>query len=256
MRGQNRWRSTLVAAVAAVALCSLALPTAPGVAQARAHPATGGTIIVDYVNDFSTLDTGKCYDSQCYPFMRAMYDRLVDYDTAHAPGTTIIPDAAAAMPTISNGGLTYTFTLRHDVHFWNGRLVTSADWVYSFERIINPTTQAGAASFWMNIVGAKEYAAGKAAHVSGIQALGRFGLRDHPAHARRLVPERAGHAVWLGRGQEPDRAATASHTRRCIPWARDRTCSRSTRWGSGSSSCATRTTSGPASATWTRSRPI
>ena len=64
-----------------------------------------------------------------------------------------------------------------DVHFWNGRLVTSADWVYSFERIINPATQAGAASFWMNIVGAKEYAAGKATHVSGIKALGKWGLQ-------------------------------------------------------------------------------
>ena len=133
--------------------------------------------MVDYGSDFSTLDSGKCYDGQCYPFMRAMYDRLVDYDTGHAPGTTLIPDAAAAMPAIGNGGLTYTFKLRHDVHFWNGRLVTSADWVYSFERIINPTTQAGAASFWNNIVGAKEFAAGKATHVRGIQALGPFGLR-------------------------------------------------------------------------------
>ena len=110
--------------------------------------------------------------------MHIMYDQLVDYDTKGKPGTTMIPDAAAAMPTVTNGGKTYTFKLRHDVHFWNGRLVTSADWVYSFERIINPKTQAGAASFWMNIVGAKEFAANpsKAKHVSGIKALGQFGL--------------------------------------------------------------------------------
>src|SRR5439155_16525662 len=36
---------------------------------------------------------------------------------------------------------------------------------------------AGAASFWMEIVGAKEYAAGKAKHVSGIKALVSFGLQ-------------------------------------------------------------------------------
>ncbi len=174
---QKRWSSIFTAALAMVVACSLALPAAPGVAQARVRQATGGTLIVDYVNDFTSLDTGKCYDGQCFPFMRAMFDRLIDYDTAHAPGTTMIPDAAAALPTISNGGRTYTFTLRHDVHFWNGRLVTAADWVYSFERVIAPLTQSGAAGFWMNIAGAHEYASGKATHVSGIQALGTFGLR-------------------------------------------------------------------------------
>ncbi len=174
---RQRRRSILTAALAAVVVCGLALGATPGGAQARAHGASGGTIVIDYLNDFSSLDTGKCYDTQCYPFMRAMYDRLIDYDTAHAPGTALVPDAATAMPTISNGGLTYTFKLRNDVHFWNGRLATSADWVYSFERIVNPATQSGAASFWLNIVGAKAYATGKAAHVSGIQALGPFGLR-------------------------------------------------------------------------------
>ncbi len=174
---QKRWSSIFTAALAMVVACSLALPAAPGVAQARVRQATGGTLIIDYVNDFTSLDTGKCYDGQCFPFMRAMFDRLIDYDTAHAPGTTMIPDAAATMPAVSNGGRTYTFTLRHDVHFWNGHLVTAADWVYSFERIIAPLTQSGAAGFWMNIAGAHEYASGKTTHVSGIQALGTFGLR-------------------------------------------------------------------------------
>jgi len=167
----------LAAALAAAFVCGLSPRIAPNAVQARALNAASGTLIVDYTNDFSTLDTGKCYDGQCYPFMRAMYDRLIDYDTAHGSGANLIPDAATAMPAISNGGLTYTFALRHDVHFWNGRLVTSADWVYSFERIINPATQAGAASFWMNIAGAKEYAAHKATHVSGLEALGAWGLR-------------------------------------------------------------------------------
>jgi oligopeptide transport system substrate-binding protein len=173
----KRWRSTFSALLAALFVCGLSLHAPPSLVQARTHAQNGGTLIIDFKDDISHLDTGKCYDVECWPFMHVMYDRLIDYDTAHAPGTTLIPDAAAAMPTISKGGLTYIFKLRHDVHFWNGRLVTSADWVYAFERIINPATQAGAASFWMNIVGAKEYAAGKARHVSGIKALGQWGLQ-------------------------------------------------------------------------------
>jgi len=122
------------------------------------------------------LDTGRCYDTECYPFMKVLYDRLLDYDTSKGAGNDLIPEAAVAMPTLSNGGRTYIFKLRNDVHFWNGRLATSADWVYSFERIIDPKTQAGAASFWFGIVGANDFKNGKAKHVSGIKALGQFGL--------------------------------------------------------------------------------
>ncbi|HKC73952.1 MAG TPA: ABC transporter substrate-binding protein [Chloroflexota bacterium] len=177
MSRRNWWQSALSAALAAIFVCTLSLHAAPGHAQARTHAANGGTLIIDFQTDISHLDTGKCYDVECWPFMHVMYDRLIDYDTLHAPGTNLIPEAAVAMPTLSKGGLTYTFKLRHDVRFWNGRLVTSADWIYSFERIINPATQAGAASFWLNIVGAREYAAHKAGHVSGIKALGKWGLQ-------------------------------------------------------------------------------
>jgi oligopeptide transport system substrate-binding protein len=81
------------------------------------------------------------------------------------------------MPTITNGGKTYTFKLRHDVHFWNGKLATAADWVYSFNRIIDPKTQAGGASFWFNVAGASAYNSGKATSVSGIKAVDQFTLQ-------------------------------------------------------------------------------
>ena len=176
MPASTRRRSILTAVVAALFVCGLSLHAAPGVAQARTHAADNSTIIVDFTDDMSHLDTGKCYDTGCYPFMHAMYDQLVTYDTKKGNGDSLVPDAAAAMPAISNGGKTYTFKLRNDVHFWNGRLATSADWKYSFERIINPKTQAGGAAFWSNIVGADAYAKGKAPHVSGIKTLGQFGL--------------------------------------------------------------------------------
>ena len=177
MLTRRRWQSRLTAVLGAFMVCGLALQAAPRAVQARVHQASGGTIIVDYISDFSSLDSARCYDTQCYPFMHAMYDQLVGYDTAHGTGLNLIPDAAAAMPTLSNGGKTYTFKLRPDVHFWNGRLVTADDWVYSFQRIIDPKTEAGAAAFWQGIVGAKEYAAGKAKSVSGIKAIGKNGLQ-------------------------------------------------------------------------------
>lgn len=171
----NLRKSRIPVLVATVALtCGVSLRAASASSPATPAHAAKGTIIIDFQNDVSHLDTGKCYDTECYPFMKIMYDRLVDYK---GTGPTIVPDAAAAMPKISNGGKTYTFKLRHNVRFWNGHLATSADWKYSFERVLNPATQAGAASFWQDIVGARAFMGGKAKHVSGIKTLGKWGLR-------------------------------------------------------------------------------
>ncbi|HXT36512.1 MAG TPA: ABC transporter substrate-binding protein [Chloroflexota bacterium] len=160
-------------ALAAFLACALIFPAAGRAAQSAPARASG-TLIVEFQDDISHLDTALCYDNTCYPFAKAMFDRLVDYKGAT---NNLIPDAAAAMPVISHGGKTYTFKLRNNVRFWNGRLATSADWIYSFERIINPKTQSGGQSFWLNIVGANDFANGKTAHVSGLKALGQFGLQ-------------------------------------------------------------------------------
>ncbi|MCA1599092.1 MAG: ABC transporter substrate-binding protein, partial [Chloroflexi bacterium] len=148
------WRGAFLSA----ALITGLVAAPQGLMSARAaHSAaasSGATLTITFHDDFSHLDSALCYDAECYAAMKALYDRLVDYDTHHGSGDTIIPDAAAAMPAITNGGRTYTFKLRRDMRFWNGRAVTSADWVYSFERIINPKTKSGGQSFWLNIQGA------------------------------------------------------------------------------------------------------
>jgi ABC-type dipeptide transport system, periplasmic component len=51
-----------------------------------------------------------------------------------------MPDLAESY-TISDDGLTYTFKLRPNLKFHNGRAVTSADVKYSIERAVNPKTQ-------------------------------------------------------------------------------------------------------------------
>ncbi|HXT36513.1 MAG TPA: ABC transporter substrate-binding protein [Chloroflexota bacterium] len=171
-------RRAIGSGLAAFALLgALALQGAPRETRAAtAHSSDPNTLIVDYQSDLSHLDSALCYDTSCYPYTHAMYDQLIGYDTSHGNGDTLVPDAAAAMPTVTNGGKTYIFKLRHDVRFWNGRLATSADWVYSFNRIINPKTQSGAQAFWLDIVGAQAYVSGKAPTTSGIKALGQWGL--------------------------------------------------------------------------------
>ncbi len=170
------WRGAVLSAALITGLVAAPWGLTSARAARSVASASGATLTITFHDDFSHLDSALCYDTECYAAMKALYDRLVDYDTHHGSGDTIIPDAATALPTITNGGRTYTFKLRQDVRFWNGRPVTSADWVYSFERIINPKTKSGGQSFWLNIQGANVYANGKAAHVSGIKTLGTYGL--------------------------------------------------------------------------------
>jgi oligopeptide transport system substrate-binding protein len=61
-----------------------------------------------------------------------LFDGLLKFDN----NMNVVPDIAASLPTVSAGGLTYTFKLRDDVTFWNGDKVTSQDVLYSWNRAV------------------------------------------------------------------------------------------------------------------------
>jgi peptide/nickel transport system substrate-binding protein len=128
----------------------------------------GGTMTVGYQSDPKTFDPAVCYDATCWNNMRMLYDRLYDYtgDTM-----TIAPQAAAAMPEVSADGLTYTIKLRSGMTFSDGKPVTAKDFVYSFDRILDPATKSPVQSFWTGIDGAAAYAKSPTGTLSGITAV-------------------------------------------------------------------------------------
>ncbi len=94
---------------------------------------------------------------------------LLNYpDQAGAAGTHLIPDAAARMPIVSDGGRRYRFTLRSNLRLSSGAPVTSASFRYAIERALNPAMQSFAADFLGDVVGAGAYIAGRAPHIRGI----------------------------------------------------------------------------------------
>ncbi len=98
----------------------------------------GGTMIVTYKDDISTLDPAIGYDWQNWSMIKALFNGLMDYEA----GTyNLEPDLAESF-TISPDGKIYTFKLREDVKFHNGRKLTAEDMKYSIERAINPKTQS------------------------------------------------------------------------------------------------------------------
>ncbi|MDO8672338.1 MAG: peptide ABC transporter substrate-binding protein [Dehalococcoidia bacterium] len=76
----------------------------------------------------------------------------------------MVPKAAIAkeIPTIANGGISkdgkiYTFKLRSGMKYSDGQPVRAQDIEYSVKRLLDPDLAAMYASFYFDIVGAKEY---------------------------------------------------------------------------------------------------
>jgi ABC-type transport system substrate-binding protein len=141
--------------VSAVALA------APALAQDGPQ---GGQMIVTYNDDVSTLDPAIGYDWQNWSMIKSLFDGLMDYE----PGTTVLTPDLAESYTVSDDGLTYTFTLRPGVKFHNGRELVAADIKYSIERTVNPATQSPGQGFFGSIAGFDAMASGEASEISGI----------------------------------------------------------------------------------------
>ncbi len=132
-----------------------------------------GVLTQGFQNDLATLDPAIGYDYNNWPAEKMVFDGLLDYNE----GTTLEPRLAAKMPTISDGGRVYTFTLRHGVHFTNGRELVAGDVAYTVNRVLNPATKSPGASFFGSISGASAVMNGKAKTASGIHVLNKYTIR-------------------------------------------------------------------------------
>jgi oligopeptide transport system substrate-binding protein len=86
------------------------------------------------------------------------------------PQLQVTPELAESWE-ISPDGTVYTFHLRPNARFHNGRPVTAQDVVYSWERAADPKTDSNDVLTYLgDIVGAADMRAGKASHIAGLQA--------------------------------------------------------------------------------------
>lgn len=89
-----------------------------------------------------------------------LYDLFTGLMTLDAAGE-VVPGVAASY-TVSDDGLTYTFTLRADAKWSDGTPLTADDFVYSFRRLLTPDTAARFASQLYPIVNAQAINRGEA----------------------------------------------------------------------------------------------
>jgi len=147
--------------------------TATGSPAAAESPKTGGTLTFAIEGEPQSLDPIISWTVQAFDMENLLYDMLVKFASGTGEaGNEIVPALAADMPTVSEDGLTYTFTLRQGAKFAPpvSREVTAADFKYSVERMMS-TQRSPATFFYTGISGATDFQAGKAKEITGITAV-------------------------------------------------------------------------------------
>ena len=125
-----------------------------------------------YGIDPITLDPAVSGEMLSHEYILQIFGGLVRLDDNLEPA----PDIAEKWE-VSNDGRTYTFYLRRDVSFHDGREVKADDFKYSLERACDPATGSlTAATYLGDIVGVKEVLAGQAVEISGVRVLDDYTL--------------------------------------------------------------------------------
>ena len=108
----------------------------------------GGTLRIVSSSDFDYVDPALSYFSHTWNMMGATQLTLLYYPHQEgAAGRRLTPMAAQGMPRVSNGGKTYTFTIKRGFKFSNGTNVTAANFKRAFDRALNKAMGSPGSSF-------------------------------------------------------------------------------------------------------------
>lgn len=122
--------------------------------------------------DPPTLDPANSGDAESAVYINEIFSGLVSF----SKDLKIVPEIAQSWD-VSSDGTTYTFHLRQDAKFHDGRPVTAQDFKYSFERSADPKTHSAVSPLYLSdIVGFMDKYNGKASAVSGVKVVDNYTL--------------------------------------------------------------------------------
>jgi peptide/nickel transport system substrate-binding protein len=120
---------------------------------------------IAYDTGIDFLDPALSYTVEGWQIMWNVYLPLVGYKHVNGPdGATIVPYLAQDLPKVTNGGKTYTMTLRKGLKYSDGTPVKASDFSASIVRDFK--VDSPGVGFFGNIVGADN---AKSGSISGIQ---------------------------------------------------------------------------------------
>ena len=151
------------------------------------HPVTGEKLAVDQTFTYRVLDEHSSVDPQIVEdvsgsdIVRDLFEGLMnqDGDGNLEPGVATAFDA-------SSGKDVYRFTLRKDARWSNGDPVTAGDFVYAWQRAVDPALASPYA--WFMELMSIENAAGIIAGEKPVSSLGITAIDDHTLEVRLTAP--------------------------------------------------------------------
>lgn len=158
----------------ATALGATGMLAWPRGAAGRAEPwrPEDGLRLAGPVGGLETLDPAFSRDQQTNAVVRQTCRGLVGYDGDLLP----VPELAETVD-VSADQTTYTFTLREDALFHDGRAIEAEDVAWSFARALHPSTAERAGlplsgvTFLGDIAGASDVLAGQADRLEGVESI-------------------------------------------------------------------------------------
>lgn len=115
----------------------------------------------------TTLDPAIAREANSHTYIVKVLGGLVALDEE----LNIVPDLAERWQ-VTEGGTVYTFQLRRNAVFHNGKPVTASDFKYSWERAANPGTKSLTVDTYLgDIVGVKDMLAGRSQDIRGIKVI-------------------------------------------------------------------------------------
>jgi peptide/nickel transport system substrate-binding protein len=164
-------RSFTIGLIAAACAVPAFVITACGGGDNGGKGQKGGTLTMLTTGDVDdALDPGYSYYQLDFIYNYAVERPVLSFkpdDTTKAS-----PDIAESYPTVSKDGKTVTIKLKKGIKFAPpvNREVTSADVKYAIERDFLPQVANGyATAYWGDLIGQKDYAAGKADEIKGLE---------------------------------------------------------------------------------------
>ncbi len=149
----------------AVSAPTTASPASAGLAI-DGNAVAGGRLVRLFI-DPPTLDPHLTTDATSAQIIVEVFGGLVTIDTS----LNVVPDLAESWDT-SADGLVYTFRLRPDAKFHDGKRVTAEDVRWSLERATNPLTESPVVDQYLgDIVGVEEKLNGDTQIISGVRVI-------------------------------------------------------------------------------------
>jgi peptide/nickel transport system substrate-binding protein len=191
--------------------------------QTPTEELAGGTLRMAMLADVTAaFDPQKEYYSVTWEYYRCCLLRtLMSYEGVPTDegGADIFPDLAVDKPTVSEDGLTTTFTIKPGLMYAppkDDTEITAGDFIRAMEREADPKANVGGYSFYYSVIeGFDDFGDGKADTISGLNApdthtleittttpIGDVGYRFAMGAAAPIPPDEEGERMGVAEGHE------------------------------------------------------